>query len=607
MANRYDSGTVSKFNPLSFQEIMFAPTAMRVNHDASIKRAEENALKIDSLDEHLEESMKLKQDMNNKIRTQVDLINREGFNPNTTQGLTTLNREFQDLSSSTGRAGQINAAKVIEAIAKKKFYDSDDAKSNSEEVNQMNWEKFRNKYTGYNEDGSIKNIGDFSAVKYVDEQKMVSELRVDLGMTESEFKQASSMLNDTGNQNGTRFTVNTAQATSKGSNQIQLQQMADYLNRRVSDTTDPFRKSLEYTGRDVNKVWSQMTSHMNMMKKDLTSNAFSRELSNVDYYTPDKSGNEDPDSGDYEGVNVETVDITSNTDSLNILTGNITSKLVNPPRNLNTMSGEDITEYYQKVRNNNPKAIKTQYIKSNQYRVLANNVRRTLNMQDKALDSQEIQDAVVEYLRENKDAAITNRYVDPNTNRKALLFASKELTGKENKANASSLIMERAQQGSYSIRTVEGEEIKQEDLGDYEFTYSGDMTAKSVIRKENGSPIFNNPKQNIGARRGLLKNTETGKTVPVYVSRSDDDFNTPQWKGMNIVNGITKITDSQPGIYHAISVKAFKKDFGIKKFEVKYNKNSETYNVSYTKRNGVPVDKEFSDTDFQEYILNTQL
>jgi len=107
------------------------------------------------------------------------------------------------------------------------------------------------------------------------------------------------MLNDTGNSNGTRFTVNTSKAGSTGSNYEQVKAMADYFNKRIADKSDPFRKSLEYTGRDLNKVWDQMSSHMGMMKKYQQSNESERTLGNIDYYKPEKGASEDGQSSLY--------------------------------------------------------------------------------------------------------------------------------------------------------------------------------------------------------------------------------------------------------------------------------------------------------------------
>ena len=179
-----------------------------------------------------------------------------------------------------------------------------------------------------------------------------------------------------------------------------------------------------------------------------------------------------------------------------------------------------------------------------------------------------------------------------------MLFASKELTGKDSKEKAGNLILERVQRGAYDMVDEEGKKINKDELGNFSFIYSGDMTPKSQIGKK-----FNNPKQNIGARTGVLVDKETGKTKTVYVSRGSDDFNTPQFKAMETINGISKIADVQPGIYHKIKAPLFKQ-YGLKNVEVKYNKNKNTYNLSYTDNDGTNVDQEFPDDKFQEFILN---
>ena len=57
MANRYDNGTVSKFNPLTLNEILLAPTVMREKHDKSIAAAEALRIKAKPLDEHLNRTL----------------------------------------------------------------------------------------------------------------------------------------------------------------------------------------------------------------------------------------------------------------------------------------------------------------------------------------------------------------------------------------------------------------------------------------------------------------------------------------------------------------------------------------------------------------------
>ena len=169
--NRYSNGSVSKFNPMSFQEVMFAPSMMRQKHDGSIAAAEAMRIKADPLKVHEIRALQLKQEMDSKISSEVDKINKEGFNANTTQNITRLNREYQDLIAPTGEVGQINAAKQVYAANLKEYID--DATKNkgwSREDALYNWQnKFANQYTGFGEDGkSIENIGQYGAPKKVE-------------------------------------------------------------------------------------------------------------------------------------------------------------------------------------------------------------------------------------------------------------------------------------------------------------------------------------------------------------------------------------------------------------------------------------------------------
>jgi len=72
---------------------------------------------------------------------------------------------------------------------------------------------------------------------------------------------------------------------------------------------------------------------------------------------------------------------------------------------------------------------------------------------------------------------------------------------------------------------------------------------------------------------------------------------------MKTINGISKIADLQPGIYHPVSGELFDQ-YGLDNVEIKYNKGKQTYNLSYTDNDGTQVDTEYSDDKFQEFILN---
>jgi hypothetical protein len=182
--NRYDSGTVAKFNPLSFQEIMLAPAMMRQKHDSSIAAAEAMRLNPNPLDKHFNRALELKQQMDNRISSEVDKLNKEGFNPNTVQNITKLNREYQDLIAPTGEVGKINTAKVIYDTEKANFLKSAEAnKIGSQRALEL-WNNKTSNYTGFGDDGkSITNVTPQGVAAFQDYGQQLSRANSILGET----------------------------------------------------------------------------------------------------------------------------------------------------------------------------------------------------------------------------------------------------------------------------------------------------------------------------------------------------------------------------------------------------------------------------------------
>jgi len=170
--NRYDTTSVAKFNPMSYQEIMAAPLAMRQKHDNAILAAEAMRLKPDPHSKHYSRALELKQQMDNEIANNVDTLNKEGYNSTTFQNITKLNRQYQDLISPTGEIGQINAAKTVYDTNQEEFI-KDAAKQNIGRDRAINlWKEKTNYYTGFGEDGkSITNVSPQGVAAYQDYTK----------------------------------------------------------------------------------------------------------------------------------------------------------------------------------------------------------------------------------------------------------------------------------------------------------------------------------------------------------------------------------------------------------------------------------------------------
>lgn len=589
--NRYDEISVSNFSPLSLEELMLVPAMKRKQHDANLLALQNNRLKLDPLQVHSAEALRLKQEMDARIDEQTNQLNKEGINPNTIDSVIKLNREYQDLIAPTGRAGQINNAKVVRD---KNFQDYlEDATKNkgfSREDALWNWyNEHEAKYTGYDDNNGIKNIDPYGAPKRLVLQEDLKTVKSLLGEN-TQTLMRNNGFNFQEGPNGSIVVMDGRGRLVETSNYPQLKEAAQYLESRWLNKTGEGTASARFERMDPDRVLNEINNGLGMMKSYKLEDTRETDYS-IQGYSAKIKPEEIPD---LEAVNVEAVNVSANSDLLSKLDGTFVTA-TKPIEIVAARAGVDQDLRDEKTR----KIIKDRALESPEYRKLANSLSKTNpNLQGKNFKSPEMQKAVQTYLEQNRDVVIQNRYVDPNTNKQGMLFASKELTGEDSKEKASSLILERVRRGAYDMVDEEGNLIDKNDVGNFDFVYSGDMTPKSQIGNK-----FRNPKQNIGARTGILVNKETGESKTVYVSRSKDDFNTPQFKAMETISGISKIADIQPNIYHEVKDRLFTQ-YGLKNVEIKYNKNKDTYNIRY-EEDGIKHHAEYDDASFQEFILES--
>lgn len=281
MSNRYSQYTWGQYNPLTMQELSLAPVAMRTQHDASIAKAEASRLQLDPYEKDAARAQELKNQMDAKISAQVDLLNKEGFNPNTTSEMSKLNKEYQDLVGPMGEVSKINSVKPAIAAAKKAFLESDDAKGNSAEINQRRWEEHLAKYKGYTGEG--KNIDDLSAVKYTDPIAFTDQLAMHAGFTDNSWKNSNSLIYDPKTLGENKYVIDETHARKSGTNIPNLRKLATLLNSNWSDKTSPLRTSIDYTYRNPNEVLRQMNEQLGIYTKNESSREDSRGISNMSY------------------------------------------------------------------------------------------------------------------------------------------------------------------------------------------------------------------------------------------------------------------------------------------------------------------------------------
>ena len=220
--NRYSQITTSEFNPLSFQEIMAAPLAMRQKHDNAIAAAEALRIKANPLDKHLARAVELKQQMDNEIANNVDTLNKEGYNPTTFQNIIKLNRQYQDMISPTGEIGQINNAKIVYDKAKEDFI-QDAAKQNIGRDQALKvWDKKTAYYTGFGEDGkSITNVSPQGVAAYQDYTKDKQVAHSILGKTIQGVSSAGHRLEPDNNGGFWEVTRNGKRVKSDNTRQVE--------------------------------------------------------------------------------------------------------------------------------------------------------------------------------------------------------------------------------------------------------------------------------------------------------------------------------------------------------------------------------------------------
>ena len=286
--NRYTDITPSKFSPLSLQELSMVPMMKRQQHDQLLAQQEllkQGLAKVDPLDVHMNEALNVKSQIENKLASQAELLAREGVNSNTQGQFLALNREYQNLISPTGRLGQINAAKQVYAKNFNDYLeDAQKTKGWSRERALTNWYKnhaSKEKYTGFDSNNNIVSIDQYGAPKYIDIADRVQNYAKEAGMSSSEFARSSGAL--TFDKSNNRYVVNSNSKGLTSDNINQLNQVAQTLNRELSNPNSEVRRSIEFDGQDPNRVMQDVISQLGIYRNNKSSREQGYSIGSVDW------------------------------------------------------------------------------------------------------------------------------------------------------------------------------------------------------------------------------------------------------------------------------------------------------------------------------------
>ena len=222
--NRYTQLSPSQFNPLSLEEIMLVPSMKRQQHNDILAKQEilrGELAKVDPLDVHLDEAVKLREEMNNKLTAQAEQLANSGIDPNTQGQFLALNREYQNLTGPTGRLGQINRAKQLRDAERARYLEAASKQYGSTQALDL-WNKYEKEYTGYEdpEKSKIKYIDSKGILAAQDYEKDLQARNNILGSTTSEIERGGGRVVKNADGSYTAYDSNNRQMTKTNLDQV---------------------------------------------------------------------------------------------------------------------------------------------------------------------------------------------------------------------------------------------------------------------------------------------------------------------------------------------------------------------------------------------------
>ncbi len=260
MANRFDNGSVSAYNPMSMQEIMMVPLAMREQHNNVQKdiQAQQSELdKINALPVHTEEAKQRKNYLLSRIDALSSDLANKGFDNGMTDNVIKLNREVKDEFSPTGRLGQINNAYSTYFKSLEDFKKSNEDKKWSQQEFDLNWNKHLNQYKGYDEKGNIININSLSAP----EKRTIQDEWEQISKITGNAKIATDIISGNGSisagPNGSIVVTNRETGNKVSYNNPQIVAGLTSIYTKLNDPTSDLSKAREYSGQSVESALSE--------------------------------------------------------------------------------------------------------------------------------------------------------------------------------------------------------------------------------------------------------------------------------------------------------------------------------------------------------------
>lgn len=336
MSNRYTSLTTSKFDPLSLDEIMAVPLYKQKKHDELDQLGmEANAsLKLDPDSKFYNTAQELKSKMDEKFTNLSSELAKNGYNPNMRSKFLGLKKEYDDLNSPMGLAGQINANKINKELAMAEYMKNATALGHNPDAVKRHLDNFEKQYMEqplYDENGKVINfkVNELPS-KYIDHVDYGRNIFKDSGITKKSWEKIRSSIEQTADGS---YVLNKGFGQSLASNIPQLNDVLNFLNNQVINPNSDLNKSITYNGLTPQDVLKDYDNMFGIYKNYDESAKSSRQITNYQQNKPDnsKEKEEKPQPTLYRDEREEeTLDINSRTYSDN---KNLINELYNTPQN----------------------------------------------------------------------------------------------------------------------------------------------------------------------------------------------------------------------------------------------------------------------------------
>lgn len=553
--NRYTNIEPARYNPMSLQELMLAPQYKRTQHDQLLQAGaslNEELLKADPLDIHAD-AVKGEQDrLGNSIQSQVDLLSKEGFNPNSKQAFFDLNKQYNQAVAPTGTIGKANTAKMTLAANKKAHIDAAVKEGFSMDEALMNWQEHEKKYIDeYKATGDIKPISSLGNPKYVDYLDEANKLFKDAGFTERDL--AGGMVSQiiTTDPRG-QYVLNKSGGKITKNNIQQLTSAVEWLNSNVNNPNSEIGKSIRYQGKNPNQVLQEIGNLAEIHIEDSQKSDYSQTITGF------KSAKELGVGLDgstaftaMEATNVKRFNDSLSSALSDIIDGKEVSVMIgNNTKSVNasnaagfntigtTSGGGEFKKELANVENTLNAKQKAQY--DNIYDVLMSNdnVATLLNDKYSPEVAQEIQNYVTKYsdvLRQ--DIIVQGDIVKTYGNSTGINSKSSKDIDTYNKTNRADL------QYSYDGKEYTFNELPEEVRLQYDKAiYQGTMSPKNFrgFGKESNSDLYVSP------HVYTLVDPNTGETEKLLVGRPSHERVGVDWKADKIFNKAYQETITTP-------------------------------------------------------------